>query len=60
MNAKFEAETPQVAKSIPSAVPLIQPMFRQGVRDMLCPVAVAFMPEKEMSGYDFSVWFCNH
>ena len=24
---------------------------------MLCPVAVAFMPEKEISGYDFSVWF---
>ena len=24
---------------------------------MLYPVAVAFMPEKEISGYDFSVWF---
>ena len=46
MNAKFIAETPQGAEPIPPAVPLIQPMFRQGVRDMLCPVAVAFMPEK--------------
>ena len=24
---------------------------------MLYPVAVSFMPEKEISGYDFSVWF---
>ena len=60
MNAKFIAETPQGVEPIPPAVPLIQSMFRQGVRDMLCPVAVAFMPEKEMSGYDFSVWFYNH
>ena len=57
MNAKFIAETPQGAEPIPPAVPLIQPIFRQGVRDMLYPVAVTFMPEKEISGYDFSVWF---
>ena len=60
MNAKFIAETPQGAEPIPPAVLLIQPMFRQGVRDMLCPVAVAFVPEKEISGYDFSVWFYSH
>ena len=60
MSAKFIAETFQGAEPIPSAVPLIQPMFRQGVRDVLCLVAVAFMPGKEMSGYDFSVWFYNH
>ena len=55
MNAKFIAETPQGAEPIPPAVLLIQPMFRQGVRDMLCPVAVTFMPEKEIAIYDFSV-----
>ena len=33
MNAKFIVETPQGAEPIPPAVPLIQPMFRQGVRD---------------------------
>ena len=26
---------------------------------MLYPVAVAFMPEKEISGYDFSDWFTS-
>ena len=57
MNAKFIAETPQSAEPIPPTVLLIQPMFRQGVRDILYPVAVAFMPEKEISGYDFIVWF---
>ena len=60
VNAKFIAETSQGAEPIPPAVPLIQPMFRQGVRDMLCPVAVSFMPEKEILGYDFSVWFYSH
>ena len=59
MNAKFIAETPQGAEPISPAVLLIQPMFRQGVRDMLCLVAVAFMPEKEISGCDFSDWFTS-
>ena len=57
MNAKFIAEAPQGAEPIAPAVPLIQPMFRHGVQDILYPVAVAFMLEKEISGYDFSVWF---
>ena len=42
MNAKFIAETPQGTEPIPPAVPLIQPMFQQGVQGMLYPVAVAF------------------
>ena len=60
MNAKFIAETPQGAELIPSAVPLIQPMFRQGVQDMLYLVAVAFMPEKKISGCEFSVDSTSH
>ena len=60
MNAEFVTETPQDAESIPSAIPLVQPMFQQEVQGMLYLVAVAFMPEKEISGYDFSIWFYNH
>ena len=60
MNAKFIAETPQGAEPIPLAVPLIQPMFRQVVRDKLYPVIVAFMPEKEISGYDFQIGSTSH
>ena len=32
-------------------------MFQQRVQGMLYPVAVVFMPEKEISEYDFSDWF---
>ena len=60
VNAEFVAEILKDAEPIPPAVPLIQPIFRQVVWDMLYPVAVAFMPEKEISGYDFSVWFYSH
>ena len=55
MNAKFVAETPQDAEPIPQAVPLIHPIFQQGVQGMLYPVAVTFYArEKEISEYDFS------
>ena len=42
MNAKFVAKTPHATEPIPPAVPLIQPMFQQGVQGMLYLVAVAF------------------
>ena len=53
MNAQFIAETPQGTEPILPAVPLIQPMFQKRVPGMLYSVTVAFMPEKEISGYDF-------
>ena len=58
MNAKFVAETSQDVEPIPPAVPLIQPIFQQGVQGMLYPVAAKFYArEKEISEYDFSYWF---
>ena len=54
MNARFIAETPQGTEPISPVIPLIHPMFQKRVPGRLCPVAVAFMPEKEISGYDFS------
>ena len=42
MNAEFVTETPQDAESIPSVIPLVQPMFQQGVQGMLYPVVVVF------------------
>ena len=59
MNAQFIAETPQGTEPILSAVPLIQPTFQRRVPGMLYPIAVAFMPEDEISGYDFSDWFTS-
>ena len=56
MNAKFVPETPQGAEPIPPAVLLIYPMFQKRVPGMLYPVAVAFMPEKDISEYDLSNW----
>ena len=32
-------------------------MFQQGVQGTLYPVAVVFMPEKEIQEYDYSDWF---
>ena len=49
MSTKFVAETPQGTEPILPAVPLIQPMFQKRVPGMLYSVAVAFMPEKEIS-----------
>ena len=57
MNAKFIAETPQGAEPIPPAVPLMQPMFRQGVQGVL---QWYIMPEKEISEYDFQSGSTSH
>ena len=42
VNAEFVAETLKDAEPIHPAVPLIQPMFQQGVQGMLYLVAVTF------------------
>ena len=50
MNAKFVVETPQGAELIPPAVPLIHPIFQQGVQDMLYLVSMAFYARKRDIG----------
>ena len=54
------AETPQDTEPISPAVPLIQPMFQQGVHGMLCPVAVTFNAREGYLNMTFHIGSTSH